>query len=232
VTRRCYFGVPTGSNVTPNKVLVLDYRELDTAGQVAGAAPLRVGRTGQIISADFSRKWTTWNIKANFGNSLKTSANDEIMFFCGGNGQALGSGTGYGNVYYLDDAKLTDDDYGEIFPFYTTYFFIAAELAQAIGSGVHRKLFQYLSLFVGGVGRIQITPLIDALSNNWPSTPAYTLSTNPTFDLEFGLQALGERCAFRITPLPMPNQTDKKFNLQKMVVTVRQDAIAPIRGAI
>jgi hypothetical protein len=232
VTRRCYFGVPTGSNVTPNKILVLDYRELDTAGQVAGAAPLRVGRTGQIISADFSRKWTTWNIKANFANSLKTSANDEIMFFCGGNGQALGSGTGYGNVYYLDDAKLTDDNYGEIFPFYTTYFFIAAELAQAIGSGVHRKLFQYLSLFVSGVGRIQVTPLIDALSNNWPSTPAYTLSANPTFDLEFGLQALGERCAFKITPLPMPNQTDKKFNLQKMVVTVRQDAIAPVRGAL
>jgi hypothetical protein len=232
ITRRCYFGVPTGSNVTPNKVLVLDYRELDTAGQVAGAAPVRVGRTGGLISSDFARKWTTWNVKANFGNSLKTSANDEQMFFCGGNGQALGSGTGYGNVYYLDDAKLTDDNYGEIFPYYITYFFIGSELEQAIGSGCHRKLFQYLSMFVSGVGRIQVTPLIDAISNNWPSTPAYTLSANPTFDLEFGLQALGERCAFKITPLPMPNQTNKKFNLQKMVVTLRQDAVAPIRGAI
>jgi hypothetical protein len=232
VERRIYFGVPIGSAVTPNKVLVLDYRELDTANQVAFSGPIRIGRGGQMVSSDFARKWTVWNVKANFGNTIVRPGNDQQMFFCGGNGLALGSGTGFGNIYYLDSAKLTDDNYGEIFPFYTTYFFVNHELEQALGTGSHRKFFQYLSLFVSGVGRIQVTPYVDSLSNNWPSTPAYTLSADATFDLEFGLQVSGERCAFKIVPVGMPNQTDKKFNLQKMVVTLRQDAVTPIRGAI
>jgi hypothetical protein len=230
--RRCYFGVPTGSSVTPNKVLVLDYRELDTAGQVAGSSPVRIGYGGRMVSSDFSRKWTTWNVKANYGNTLTRPGNDSEMFFCGGNGQALGSGTGHGNIYYLDSAKLTDDDYGEIFPYYTTYFFIGHDLEQQIGTGCHRKLFDYLSMFVAGVGRIQVTPLADSLTNTWPPTPGYTMTQAPNHDIEFGLNVTAERAAFKIVPLPFPGHTDKRFNLQKMVVTIKQDPISPIRGAI
>jgi hypothetical protein len=211
---------------------VLDYREMDSAGQIAGSGPVHISYTGKMISSDLARKWTRWNVKANCADVITREGNEQQMWFGGGNGLALGSGTGFGNAYYLDPAKLTDDDYGEIFSPYTTYFFINHEQEQQLGVGSHRKLFVYLSLYITGTGRVQITPLVDGLTFPWTPTPIYNLSSTINHDLEFGLNVTGERVAFKITPLPMPNQTDKQFNLQKMVVTIKQEPMAPVRGAI
>lgn len=202
INRRCYLGVPTGTATAPSLVLPLDYRELNTAYDVASNGPVHISYSGKMISSDLTRKWTRWNIKANFGEILNRGGGISQMCFGAGNAQTPGAAVGFGNVYYLDPTLLTDDDYGEMFPYYVTYAFINHEAEVALGTGCHRKLYGYLTMFVSGTGQMTVIPLVDALTNAWPQTATYPLIQQPSFDLEWGLNVLGERCFFKILPSP------------------------------
>lgn len=225
VQRRVYIGIPSGANTTPSRLLVWDYRELDAALQIANAAPVHISFTGKMVSSDLTRKWTIWNLPMASGEILDRGNGVRQMCFGSGNG-AIAS-----NSYYLDPAKLTDDDFGQIYPYYTTYAFLNHEAEVALGTGVHRKLYRYLSLFASGTGTIAITQLADSLSNVWDTTPSYTLSTSPTYDLEWGLNVECERCFFRIASSPTSG-TDNGFTLNKMVVSIQANPWSPVRGAI
>lgn len=241
IKRRIYFGVPTGVHQTPDLIYPLDYRDLMTADEIASRPANRsavYGGSSDVIDA--ARKWTRWNVAANCGEMMTLAGGRQEFTLGGGNGQALGAGIGYGNVYTLDPTKFSDDDYGQIFSYYTTYFFVSHEKEMQLRLGSHRKLFVYLAMYVSGIGKIKITPLVDRLGQAWRPTPFYDLQTEPNFDYEWGLNVNGERVAFKIQPSPITdeeddnytNGIDSAFNTGKMIVTLRQNAMTPVRGAV
>lgn len=237
--RRAYFCVPIGSAVTPNIVFMLDYREMDTATQIAGAPPMHITIQGKMKSSDLTRKWSVWRVTANDCEILVRPGNQRQLCFAGGNGGlALGTGTAYGNVYDLDSSKLTDDDYGQISPYYTTYAFIDHDQEQALRLGSGRHIYKKISMYVAGVGFLTITPIISSLYNFQPalSPRLLTLDTNISnfldSDLEWTTQIHGERVFFRISVQPLPGTTDVQMRIQKMIVSMMTDPIAVARGAI
>lgn len=106
---------PTGATFSPascNKILVVDYRELNTAQAIQNAPPLHISMTGRMLSSDLTRKWTVWNIPANSCSVMGVPDVNAQVVFGSGNGNGLSGG--YGQVYTIDPAKLSDDDYGII----------------------------------------------------------------------------------------------------------------------
>ena len=228
--RVLYFGLPLGSATAPNKVYIMSYRNLDSATQIANADPVRIGGRGQLAAFDNSRKWCPWAMTMNSAAMLNRSAGSQSLTFLGGNGQTLGAAVSYGNVYTLSAAYLTDDDYGRIYPYYTSYFFVTQEDEQALGLGAHRKTLAYLTAQVSGVGTITITPYVNNLSNPWSFVCTRTLALNPNYDLEWaGGSVTGQRIAFKISVSPTSG-TDNSLTIQKLVPILRAAARLPLRG--
>jgi hypothetical protein len=215
--------------VSPTGLLVMDYRELDKAVQIAGGASIHISFTGKMIASDLARKWSLWNLPVNFGKIIQRAGNLKEMVFCGGNGLAIGQGTGFGNIYFLDPDLLTDDDYGRMFPFYISYFFVNHEMEQQMQLGGYRKLYVYFKYFATGTGVMQVTPLADVLTNAYPPTPQIQLSESQTFDTEIPINVDANRAAFKFQPSPLPNTTDVQFNLTKMVVSLQKHPVSPVR---
>lgn len=233
INRRMYLGLPLGTATAPNDIHVLDYREMDTAAEIASKSPIHISFTGKMICSDLSRKWTRWTLSANCGE-IMTIPGVGVQFSIGaGNGEAPGVSSGFADCYWFNPAKFTDDDYGQITPYYTTYFFINHELEQALQVGAHRKLYKRYAIFIQGLGYVTISPFGNILTNPWPPTQALSLSSNQTYDLGDGLNVIAERCAFKISTYPIPGQSDNWFSLGKFIVTMMQEPVAPIRfGAV
>lgn len=226
-TRRLYFGLPTGSATSPNKILVMDYRELKSAQDITYSDPEHVAYSGKVISTDLARKWTIWNIPANSGEVIFRQNSVEEMALGGGGGTGLTTG-GFNNVYRLSTTKFTDDDYGKISSFYTTYFFLPKFMQQQMQM-VGLCLYDYMRMFVSGIGNLQLTFYGNALSNAWPLPPVLPLQSGPIQDYELALNVQTERIAVKFSVNPLPGQTDAYFQLNKVVMMVRQSPLA-VRG--
>lgn len=238
IQRILYVGTPLDANTAVNQVQPMSYRSVNSA--LEPADPLHISYSGKLICSDLCRKWTRWNFPANCAEMLTEGNAAEIVF-----------GAGNGQLYSLDFDKFTDDDYGVISSYYTTYFHWNHEMEQSIPQlGLHRKIYAYLSAFITGVGNLTITPLVDALDNPWqplasvwnPTTqlwepgaaiPAVSeaLTESLTHDQDFPLNVTGDRVAFQIAVTPLAGQTDAYFNLQHLVVSGRMDRILPVRGS-
>src|SRR6185437_4690366 len=120
----------------------------------------------------------------------------------------------------------TDDDYGQINPFYWTYGFVSREEEQQLGVGGFLKMVPYATAYCSGAGTITLTPASDALTNPWPPSAAWALALDAATDLVFGLNARGERFFFKVASQPLSGQTDNGFILQKLVVALRPDPMA------
>lgn len=234
VARRIYFGLPLtgGSNGAASRMYVVDYRGLNTASDIGNTGPVRIGMNGRVVATDHSRKWTRWNLTIN-GAALmfrQAGALQPVLF--AGNGSTPGASTDSGNVYILNAAQLTDDDYGKISPYYVTFFTPSHDQEQALQLGGGRKILVYLQTFISGVGVLTITPLCDALANAWSVTGTRTLNVSPLYDLEWpGGNAQAQRIALKFASSPTAG-TDNGFNLQKVVATLRRVAHLPVRGAV
>src|SRR5207245_11024568 len=62
--RRIFVGVPLGTATSPNKILMLDYRDLDDADLIASRPPINITYTGRKTATDKTRKWSPWTIAA------------------------------------------------------------------------------------------------------------------------------------------------------------------------
>lgn len=235
--KRIYIGAPTGNSTTPNRILPLDYRELDTASEIASHGPIHISLAGKMISSDLARKWTRWNISASSGAILNRSRNRKQ--FCIGSGPNA-QGASFGNVYFLDPNKFTDDDYGQFFPYYTTYFFVNHEMEQALPLGAHRKLYDKFTAFITGVGLVQITPLANRIDNPLKGLIPLDINGNSTIaltqtlknDIELPGEVGAERCAFKVSVLPLPGTTDVSFNLQHLSCRLQAHPVSPLRGRV
>jgi hypothetical protein len=230
VQRLMMFGLPIGTATAPNKIYVLNYRNLNSAQAIAGNPPFHPSFAGKLIATDNSRKWAPWNIQANGAARVYRQDGTLTLVLFGGNGQTPGAAAGFGNIYTLSPGLFTDQDYGQIFPYYTTYFFVDPEKAAALQLPVGRLMLSYMTMFISGLGTVTPTPLCDALTNPWTVNATRTLGAAPMFDLEVGGgYAQAQRMAFKIASVPVTG-TDNSFQLSRFVAWFKA-AKMPIRGA-
>lgn len=263
--RQLYFGLPINVSVSlttanPNRVYVCSYRELDSAYTIGNSPPIHVSFTGRLIATDHTRKWTRWNMTHNGAALVYRAPSFNVtaiglpslsVLFCGGDGNTLGGNAlgNKGNAYLLSSDQFTDDDYGLIVPYYTTYFLVSHDQEQQLSYqlangqrqplGAGRKLLQYLSMFIGApagsvnTSVLTVSFLVDSLTNAWPLSHTRNLVVAPTFDQEFGGGSTqGQRIAIKIATAPIVPATSKDngFVLQHLTAWLRQ-ARLPIRGA-
>jgi hypothetical protein len=221
--RRIFVGAPLGTATSPNKVLMLDYRSLDSATDIADRPPINITFTGRKTATDNSRKWSLWTIAAN-SCALIERTNGTAVVAIGGGLPGVGGGGATGKIYQLRDAQLSDD--GSAIPsYYTTHYFPERAVEQALSLGAHRKLFSYLTMFVEGAGNLSLTSFTDSSSAPQAQQPL-PLSSPSAKDLELPINVLGERVAFQVAV----NQPGAWFRLQKFTPSLRIDPWAPVRG--
>lgn len=226
--RRILMAVPINGATQPNIIFVADYRELDTAAQISGSPPIHISLTGKMWCSDLTRKWTRWNLAINSMEVLIRPGNFNDMFF-GGN---------FGNLYNLNANKFTDDDYGQMFPYYTTYFAVSREQETALQLGAGRKMLKKVTAFITGVGLTTFVPLVNSMNNSYPALSLRQLSQDTNSanltgqDLEWTTGVRGERIALQLRVQPLPGSTDVQFRLQHMAFWMMQDPVAKLRSAI
>ena len=221
--RRILIGVPLGAATSPNKILMLDYRDLDDAEDIAGRPPINITYAGRKTAADKTRKWTPWTIAAN-ACALIERSDGTASVVLGGGTPGVGGGSATGRVYQLSDSQLSDN--GAAIPsYYTTHYFPERAVELALNLGAHRKLFSYLTMFVEGAGNLSLTSFTDSPSAPQSQQPL-PLSSPSTKDLELPINVIGERVAFQVST----NQAGAWFRLQKFTPSVRVDPWAPVRG--
>ena len=221
--RRIYVGAPFGSATTPNRVLMLDYHDLDSASDIESRPPVNITYAGRKTATDNSRKWSPWAIAANCCALIERPDGTTVAVFGGGT-PGVGGGGATGKIYQLSDAQYSDDG-AAIASYYTTHFFPERAVESALGLGAHRKLFSYLTMYVEGAGNLALTSFVDSESAATAQQPL-GMSTPGPEDLELPINILGERVAFQVGT----NQAGAWFKLQRFVPSVRVDPWAPVRG--
>jgi hypothetical protein len=221
--RRIFVGAPFGSATSPNRVLMLDYHDLDSADDLASRAPINITYTGRKMATDKSRKWSPWSIAANACAMMERTNGTAVVAF-GGGVPGVGGGGATGKVYQLSDTQFSDDG-AAILSYYTTHYFPERAVEQTLGLGAHRKLFSYLTMYVEGAGNLALTSFTDSSSAAQAQQPL-PLSSPAVKDLELPINVLSERAAFQVST----NQAGAWFRLQKFNPSVRADPWAPVRG--
>ena len=222
--RRIYIGAPFGAATSPNKILMLDYRDLDDAEDIAGRPPINITYTGRKTATDKTRKWSPWTIAANSCAMLERSDGTAVVALGAGTPAPGGSSTPTGKIYQLSDTQFSDD--GTAIPsYYTTHYFPERAVEQSLNLGAHRKLFSYLTLYAEGAGNLNLTAYLNTASAQ-QAQQSLALSSPSTKDLELPINLLAERVAFQVAT----NQAGAWFRLQKFTPSVRPDPWAPVRG--
>jgi hypothetical protein len=226
VQRLLMFGLPIGTATAPNRIYVLNYRNLGSAQSIANSPPFHPSFAGKLIATDNSRKWAPWHIQANCAARMYRAVGALSLVFGGGNSQTPGATGGYGNVYTLNPAKFTDDDFGQIYPYYTTYFFIDPEKATALQLKGQRILMAYLMAYIqpqpGDVNsQVTATYYPDDLTNPWPLSTTRVLTPGFRKDRQFGGgMCTGERIAIKISSSPITG-TDNSFVMSRLTAFLR-----------
>ena len=221
--RRILIGAPFGSATSPNKVLMLDYRDLDTSDMIASRPPINITYTGRKTAADKSRKWSPWAMAANAA-ALVERPDGTATVMLGGGSPGVGGGGPAGKVYQLSDAQFSNDSVA-IQSYYTTHFFPERAVEQQLDLGTHRKLFTYLTLYVEGSGTLSLTAFVNTSASPQAQQPL-ALSAPALRDLELPINVAGERVAFKVGTGTAGNW----FRLDKFGPSVRVDPWAPVRG--
>jgi hypothetical protein len=228
VQRLLMFGLPIGAATAPSKVYVLNYRNLNSSAAIAGSPPFHPSFAGKLIATDNSRKWAPWNMTINNVALMYRGAGALNLVLFSGNGNTPGE-SGICNAYTLNPAKLTDDTYGLISPYYVTYFFLDPEKAQMLQLKGLRILLAYLRAYIQGTGNVTFSYYPDSLSNLWPLDTVRAL-TPVFFDRETGGgQCTGDRIAIKIASSPIVG-TDNGFVMTRLTAFFK-DARLLIRSA-
>ena len=219
--KRILCGVPLGAATSPNRVLVLDYRTLSSAGEIASLGSVLFSTlSGKLYAVGRSRKWCPWNITANCCALAERPDGTSQVFL--GNG-AVG-GAGNGKIYELSDTQFSDDG-AAINSYYTTYFFLSNDLEQSYQVRSHRKLFAYFAVYAEGAGNLNLEAFVDNEAYPAALVPLPLSSPAPK-DLELPINLLGERAAFQLGT----NTPGAWFKLERFVVSLLPDPWAPVRG--
>lgn len=207
------------SPTSPNVVITINYRELNTGMALAEVGPIKSSYSGRLLSPEPARKTSFWNIRAPYADFVKRSDNTEPLFLC--------SGYSDSKIFALDPNTLHDDG-TPINAFYITYGFTKAEMADAKGLGLHRMLAQYMTTLGYGIGNLNILIYPDSPQNPLPiALDPIALSPFTQGDLESGIDYTANRFFVRYGQ----NSVGSKFAVSKVVMSLKPDPWSPIRGS-
>jgi len=215
--KRILVGVPIGSATQPNRILMLDYRGLHTAEEIAAMASVNSSASsGRILAGGRARKWAPWRITANSA-ALIERPDGTARFF-------LGNGAGNGKIYDLSDSQFSDDG-AAISSYYTTAFLPGVDDEGSLQVGTHRKLFSYLTCYAEGAGNLSLSAF--PVNQAFPTALVPLPLTSPASrDLELPINVVGERVAFQVGT----SQPGAWFRLSRFVPSLKPDPWAPVRG--
>jgi hypothetical protein len=220
--RRIYVGVPLGSATSPNRVLMMDYRGLDSASDIAAHDSIHFSAyTGKVLALGNARKWCPWFITANDCDMIERSDGTKQLFF--------GNGVGNGKVYQLTevgnfaDPTTFGDDGVAINSFYQTYYVPGIIEEQQFQFGNHRKLFGYLTMYIEGSGTLNLNGVTPTFNFTLPSL---LLAQANVHDQELITNMVWERIAYKMGT----NALGSWFKVTRMTPSLMQDPWSPVRG--
>lgn len=220
VERVIYFGLPLGASTTPSQVYPMNYREMDDAYTIAHSPPFHPSLAGKLVATDNTRKWCYWQRAFNGAARMYRGPGQLTTCFFSG---------AFGNVYLLNPAMSTDDDYGRIGSYYITCALPTHDQEQGLQLGSQKKMLAYLSASFTCVGNVMFTIFRNKLAFPWPIT--FTRPSCTYFDMEMpGGNPEANRMFFKIQPVPLPGQTDNRYSLTRFIPFFRKAKI-PARGA-
>ena len=213
---------PVNANPTqPNVVLVCQYKELMNSGALAAEGPIRQSYTGMLKSFQLGRKWSAWSIEAAYADFITRPDTTEPLFYCGD--------TDTSKIYQQIAGNHTDD--GEpIFDQYITYPFLKADEAQALQAGLHNLMAEFAECLVVGAGALTVTVYPNTLDSPYATRldPPFVLEDPPAYgDTEMPANVPGNRFFIGFETL-VPGD---HFKLSRVVLNVKMDPWAPVRGS-
>lgn len=231
VARLLMFGLPiSGVATAPSQIYVLNYQHLGNAEAIAGSPPFHPSIAGKLIATDNSRKWTHWLRPMNSVARMYRAPGQLTNVFMGGNGQLPGTSSGFGHIYSMNPVLTVDDDYGQIFPYYTTYAFVDPQTRQALQLKGGRLMLAYILAQIQPIAgdtnsQVTLTYYQDSLQNPWPLTTTRVLTTPFYKDRNFGGgMAQGERIFIKIASQPVSG-LGNSFILTRFEVFLRNARI-------
>lgn len=212
--------IPDDANpTTPNIILELNYKQLNTANQLADRPEVHVSFSGKLIASEVVRKWSVWTINAPAAAFL-TQADTTTPLF-------LGNSDDSGKVFRLID-DLLEDDGAAFAQIYMPSVFPTFEQAREYQLGAVRKTFEYMTLLIQGTGPLEVDVFPNTLDTPYSHAllPNITLPASTNGDVEVPIN----ECATRLFIQFKAFAVGAGFKLSKMVVMMRQEAWAPSRG--
>lgn len=229
--RRIYVGVPLGAATSPNRILMLDYRGLDTWQDIAAHDSIHFSAySGKVLALGNARKWCPWFITANDGDMIERNDGTKQMFLGNGSANLNGVTNSNGKIYQLTDisnfanpANFGDDGVA-INSFYQTYYCPGIIEEQQFQLGGHRKLFGYLTMSIEGSGSLGVRAVTPAAVNF--TLPFLNLYSPAGRDQELITNVLWERIAYNVGT----NAVGAWFRISKITPSVQIDPWSPVRG--
>jgi hypothetical protein len=229
--KRILIGAPFNGATSPNKILMLDYRKIDTeegatgAEAIAANGPIRLRYTGMKAVMDKSRKWSPWTIAANSCALIERSDGTAHLWMGTGAGTP---GADAGAIYDLVRGQRTDFSTQQTIPsYYWTAFAPQREQNQQLQTHEHRKRFLYLTMFLEGAGMVTLTAAPDRFGTYLQQTlPSLFLQSPAVKELETNIDVAGDRVAFKVANMGQASW----FRLQKLTLNVIGDPFAPVTG--
>jgi hypothetical protein len=213
-------GLLTDNNpTTPNVILEMNYKQLNTASAVMESAEIHRSYSGKIIASDIVRKWSIWTIKAPCAAFIQRPDTSTPLF--------LGNSDNTGKIYELVDG-LMEDDGSAINQIYYTAGFTPTETAQGMQMGIERFNFDYMLLLINGAGEITITVFPNSLNTPYAHVllPNLTLPASTNGDTELPVNECGSRLFIAFSS----NAVGAGFALVRVILCMHQDPWSPVRG--
>lgn len=211
---------PVNANPTsPNVVLMLSYRELNSAQELASEGAIRQTFVGTLKAYQLGRKWAWWNIQSPYAALCDRADTTQKLLYC--------NGLGNSRIYQQEDGIFNDDG-SAILSRYMTYGFPKSDEAEAKQLGLHRYLATFATFDVTGNGLLQVKTYPDNPTSDRVavSTPQQLHNPSPYGDLELPLQRSGFRFFIDIST----DAVDEWFQLSRLNLSLSKEPFSTTRG--
>lgn len=217
--------VPDNANpTTPNIVLMLNYKQLNTGPEVAERIGVHSSSfTGKLLATDTTRKWSVWSIQAPCAAFVTRPDTTQELF--------IGNSAFTGKIYQLVE-NLMEDDGAAIDQRYCTYPFISPEQEQQFQMGAVQKQFgvEYMPMRmnVTGAGSLQMTVFLNTLTGPYTHDllPNLDLPASSDGDAEIPLNEAADRMFLQLRT----NAVGAAFQVSKVAIPLRAHPWAQVRG--
>lgn len=217
---------PNAAPTYPNIILMCSVLGLANGADIGASPGVHVSAfTGNLIARDASRKWTGWYIASPTVEWIDRPDGSEQLWVASA---GVGENVGVPQIYYLNDAALSDDLSGVIDELYCTYGFGDEQTTQALQLGQAMHSYQYMTATIEGNGNFVLTLYPESLGTNYPtSQPPVQLATPTEGDTNLPLNVRANRVFLQFA---VDGAVNSNFNLKRVVLGSVSDPRIPVSG--